>query len=334
MASDLVHQQAAPYHMTIVHRIRPESVCPLYPSCECTNPTTALLRSWILITHRDAGLPDLLTEWRRTLVNLRTKESNCVERLGSWISIRYLTGRSRKVTNLRRHDLINIHEWSLRHSTVRNYATLPHSRSPFISGCPQHPLALWWWCAWMLLMRRCLGPNPPVTGKPERRGLEGLGSMSLSFNDRLPDHCCISCQFVCSRETEEWSAATMMQGKKNPLWALKFIACLLMLCISALIFPVTLHDIWMQHMIVLVSVSLKEVKDYVSYVVGPVGMCDTHTNITMAYLKWVFSVGQIYTCGPVHKINLPSGRLCAFALWSTVPPSWSYRSLHALVYFL
>lgn len=159
MASDLVHQQAAPYHMNLVHRIRPESVCPLYPSCECTNPTTALLRSWILITHRDAGRPDLLTEWRRTLVNLRTNESNCVERLGSWILIRYLTGRSRKVTNLRRHDLINIHERSLRHSTVRNYATLPHSRSPFISGCPQHPLALWWWCAWMLLMRRCLGPN-------------------------------------------------------------------------------------------------------------------------------------------------------------------------------
>lgn len=99
---------------------------------------------------------------------------------------------------------------------VRFVITRPsHTRSPFISGCPQHPLALWWWCAWMLLMRRCLGPNPPVTGKPERRGCEGLGSMSLSFNDRLPDHCCnvISCQFVCSRETEEWRAATMMQGK-------------------------------------------------------------------------------------------------------------------------
>ncbi len=213
-------------------------------------------------------------------MDLRNNESSGVERIGSWISIRYLTGRPRKVTNLRRHDLVNIHERSLRHSTVRNYATLPHSRSPFISGCPQHPLALWWWCAWMLLMRRCLGPNSPVTGKPERRGCEGLGSMSLSFNDRLPDHCCISCQFVCSRETEEWSAATMMQGKMS-LSALKFIACLLMLCISALLIPVTLHDIWTQHMIVLVCASLKEVKDYVSHVVGPVGMClhrDTHTS--------------------------------------------------------
>lgn len=93
----------------------------------------------ILITERDAGLADLLTDWRRTLVSLRTNQSYSTERRSSWISNCYVTGRSRKVAKLRRHDLINIHEESLRHSTVRNYATLPHSHSPFI-GCPQHPL--------------------------------------------------------------------------------------------------------------------------------------------------------------------------------------------------
>lgn len=64
----------------------------------------------ILITQRDAGFTDLLTDWRRTLVSLRTNQSYYTERRSSWISNFYVTGRSRKVAKPRRHDLINIHE--------------------------------------------------------------------------------------------------------------------------------------------------------------------------------------------------------------------------------
>lgn len=60
----------------------------------------------------------------------------------------------------------------------------------------------------------------------------------------------------------------------------------------------------MQHMLVLVSVSLKEVKDYVSHVVWTGCMCVctvTHTNIMMAQLHLGYILKAVYTCGPVQK---------------------------------
>jgi len=60
----------------------------------------------------------------------------------------------------------------------------------------------------------------------------------------------------------------------------------------------------MLHMLVLVSVSLKEVKDYVSHVVWLVCMCVctvTHTNIMMAQLNLGYILKTVCTCGPVYK---------------------------------
>jgi len=89
------------------------------------------------------------------------------------------------------------------------------------------------------------------------------------------------------------------------------------------------YDIQMLHMLVLVSVSLKEVKDYVSHVVVCMYVCTvTHTNIMMAQLNLGYILKAVCTCGPVYKgyvtpmyICHQYIRVCVFALWSTVPPS-------------
>ncbi len=78
-----------------------------------------------------------------------------------------------------------------------------------------------------------------LPGNPRDEDARGWAVWAFPLTTGYRITACISCQFVCSRETEEWSAATMMQGKMS-LSALKFIACLLMLCISALLIPVTL----------------------------------------------------------------------------------------------
>lgn len=72
----------------------------------------------------------------------------------------------------------------------------------------------------------------------------------------------------------------------------------------------------MQHMIVLVSVSLKEVKDYVSHVVGPVGMCvctvtHTHKHHDATFKMRVF-------CGP------------DFHMWSSAQNKSAIRMLVCL----